>query len=93
MAARYFRRFGCALVIAGSAIAGAARGETIPSRAVTFLVPYAPGGGTDVYSRMLAEELRTQLKQTVRGREQGRRRDRDRRVRAVANRRPTATRS
>jgi tripartite-type tricarboxylate transporter receptor subunit TctC len=30
---------------------------------VSFLVPYAPGGGTDVYSRMLAEELRSQLKQ------------------------------
>jgi tripartite-type tricarboxylate transporter receptor subunit TctC len=64
MVAGYFRRFGCALAIAASAIAGAARGEDYPSRSVTFLVPYAPGGGTDVYSRMLAEELRTQLKQT-----------------------------
>ena len=37
--------------------------QTYPERSVTFLVPYAPGGGTDVYSRMLADELRDKLKQ------------------------------
>ena len=38
--------------------------QAYPERPVTFLVPYAPGGGTDVYSRMLADELRDKLKQT-----------------------------
>jgi tripartite-type tricarboxylate transporter receptor subunit TctC len=40
-----------------------AAAQTYPDRAVTFLVPYAPGGGTDVFARMLAEELRNQLRQ------------------------------
>src|SRR5215475_12076453 len=35
-----------------------------PERAVTVVVPFPPGGGTDVYARMLAEELRDRLKQT-----------------------------
>ncbi len=35
-----------------------------PERAVTVVVPFPPGGGTDVYARMLAEELRDKLKQT-----------------------------
>ncbi len=37
--------------------------QTYPNRSVSFLVPYAPGGGTDVYSRLLADELRDKLKQ------------------------------
>jgi tripartite-type tricarboxylate transporter receptor subunit TctC len=40
-----------------------ARGE-YPDRAVTVVVPFPPGGGTDVYARMLTEELRDKLKQT-----------------------------
>jgi tripartite-type tricarboxylate transporter receptor subunit TctC len=52
------------LAVAIAAVAAdLARAEDYPSRQVTFLVPYAPGGGTDVYSRMLAEELRAELKQ------------------------------
>jgi tripartite-type tricarboxylate transporter receptor subunit TctC len=50
----------CAVVMFA---ATAAMAQTYPDRPVTFLVPYAPGGGTDVFSRMLAEELRNQLKQ------------------------------
>jgi tripartite-type tricarboxylate transporter receptor subunit TctC len=43
--------------------ATSAYAQNYPDRAVTFLVPYAPGGGTDVFARMLAEELRSELKQ------------------------------
>ena len=42
---------------------GTVSAQTYPDHPVTFLVPYAPGGGTDVFARMLAEELRDKLKQ------------------------------
>jgi tripartite-type tricarboxylate transporter receptor subunit TctC len=54
------------VVLATAALAvtaGVAGAQDYPSRQVTFLVPYAPGGGTDVYSRMLGEELQKELKQ------------------------------
>jgi len=35
-----------------------------PSRPVTVVVPSSPGGGTDVYGRLLAQALTEQLKQT-----------------------------
>ncbi len=44
--------------------AGVARAE-YPDRPLTLVVPFAPGGGTDVYGRMLADELHDKLKQTV----------------------------
>ncbi len=65
------RRLGFVVALSTLAACGFARAEDYPSRSVSFLVPYAPGGGTDVYSRMLAEELRTQLKQSLRDRKQG----------------------
>ena len=36
-----------------------------PSRPISIIVPYAPGGTTDVVGRALAESLARQLKQTV----------------------------
>jgi tripartite-type tricarboxylate transporter receptor subunit TctC len=37
--------------------------QDYPERAVTFVVPYAPGGGTDVLGRLLAQELSEKLRQ------------------------------
>ena len=34
-----------------------------PDRTVTFIVPFAPGGSTDILSRMLADALHERLKQ------------------------------
>jgi tripartite-type tricarboxylate transporter receptor subunit TctC len=45
--------------------AGAQAARSWPQRPVRLLVPYAPGGGTDVFTRTLAEGLREQLGQPV----------------------------
>jgi tripartite-type tricarboxylate transporter receptor subunit TctC len=36
-----------------------------PSSAIKIIVPYAPGGGTDVAARVIAQKLQASLKQTV----------------------------
>ncbi len=43
----------------------AASQESYPSRPITLVVPYAPGGGSDFLGRVLAEGLRGQLNETV----------------------------
>ncbi len=51
------------LALALSSVSRAA--DPYPSRPVTMLVPYAPGGQGDVFARILAERLGTTLKQSV----------------------------
>jgi tripartite-type tricarboxylate transporter receptor subunit TctC len=36
-------------------------GETYPTRQVTFIVPFAPAGGTDILARLLAQKLEQRL--------------------------------
>src|SRR6185503_2496498 len=47
------------------AVFPAAAQEAYPSKPITLVVPYAPGGGSDFLGRVLAEGLRTRLNQTV----------------------------
>jgi len=42
-----------------------ARAQAYPSRPITMIVPFAPGGLTDVIGRVLAEGMRTSLGQPV----------------------------
>ncbi len=42
-----------------------AQNEPYPSRQVKLVVPYAPGGATDIVARVIAERMRTSLGQTV----------------------------
>ena len=48
---------------AGSAITNTAWAQTYPARAVQMLVPFAPGGGTDLAARLIGQWLSEQLGQ------------------------------
>jgi tripartite-type tricarboxylate transporter receptor subunit TctC len=43
------------------AVAGIARAQSYPARPVRVIVPYAPGGPTDVFGRLIAQKLSEQL--------------------------------
>lgn len=49
--------------IMASALAFGARGQEFPSHPIKIVVPFAPGGSTDVMARIVAEGLATRLKQ------------------------------
>ncbi len=56
------------LIVAAGAIAFASTAfaqNWVPDRPVTLVVPYAPGGGTDVSARYIAKELQRVWKQSV----------------------------
>jgi tripartite-type tricarboxylate transporter receptor subunit TctC len=58
-------RLGLTLALAlGAAITGAAA-QTYPSRSITLIVPFPPGGSTDVAARIMAEKMRPLLGQPV----------------------------
>ena len=55
------RRFCCLLLLAA---AGFAHAQSYPGRPVRFIVPYAPGGSSDVIARILGVKLTESLGQT-----------------------------
>jgi tripartite-type tricarboxylate transporter receptor subunit TctC len=46
-----------AVMLGGAALATPAWPQAYPQRPVKLIVPYAPGGGTDVFSRLLAAQI------------------------------------
>lgn len=60
------RRAALAGIAATSAFAGSAAAQGAwPNRQVTFIVPFAAGGGTDAFARPLAAQLENQIGQRV----------------------------
>ncbi len=53
------------LLLAAPALVASARAQSWPSRPIRLLIPYPPGGLTDVMARMIAEPLRITLGQPV----------------------------
>ncbi len=60
------RRFNGRLIAAGAAVAlPSAQAQTWPSRPIRVIVPYTPGGFTDVTARLVAQKLQERLGQPV----------------------------
>jgi tripartite-type tricarboxylate transporter receptor subunit TctC len=53
------------LAFVGLSVAGPTSAQIYPSYPITIVVPFAPGGATDVLPRMLGERLRASLGQPV----------------------------
>jgi tripartite-type tricarboxylate transporter receptor subunit TctC len=61
------RRFASVVfsVVVGMALTSAASAQNYPNRPVTFVVPFAAGGLSDVPGRILAAEMQTRIGQSV----------------------------
>src|SRR3990172_4923835 len=53
------------LIAAGLALAGTAQAQSWPQKPVRFIVPFPPGGATDISARLLGQELQDIWGQTV----------------------------
>lgn len=62
---RHSRRLFTAALAALAAMPAAALAQAWPTKAVTLVVPYAPGGGHDTMARIVAEKLSPRLGQPV----------------------------
>ena len=59
------RRVFAALALTLLAGIAAAQAQSYPSRQITLVVPFPPGGSTDVAARIMAERMRPLLGQSV----------------------------
>ena len=62
---RRIAAFVFAVLLALPALPGARAQDVYPSRPITIVSPYAPGGASDFLARTLAEAMRVRLHQPV----------------------------
>lgn len=60
-----FRRTFCSALAAGALAPGLALAQAYPAKPVRLIVPFPPGGGTDILSRLVAAKLTEVSKWTV----------------------------
>jgi tripartite-type tricarboxylate transporter receptor subunit TctC len=53
------------IVLAGAAMTGTAHAEDFPNKPIRLVVPFAPGGGTDIVARIVAEAMQKKWGQPV----------------------------
>ena len=63
--ARSFASVVAAVFVALGALTGAASAQTYPSRPITIIVPYPPGGATDTIGRIMQDSLSQSLGQPI----------------------------
>src|SRR3954466_13410891 len=54
-----------ALLLSSAVAASAAFGQTYPTKSVRLVIPYPPGGGTDIIGRVVAQKLTDAFSQQV----------------------------
>jgi tripartite-type tricarboxylate transporter receptor subunit TctC len=59
------KRFLCLLAMAAAAFATGALGQSFPSRPITLICPWPPGGSTDLHLRKFAEIAQKYVGQTI----------------------------
>jgi tripartite-type tricarboxylate transporter receptor subunit TctC len=59
------RKFAVAVALAVLAGIAGVQAQTYPSRSITLIVPFPPGGSTDTIARIMAERMRASLGQPV----------------------------
>ena len=62
---RTFRAAVALLLVAGGIVDAPAAAENYPTRPIRFIVPFPPGGGTDIYARIIGPKLAEALRQQV----------------------------
>jgi tripartite-type tricarboxylate transporter receptor subunit TctC len=61
----HFRRLAAALALALVALAANAQTAPYPSKPIRIIVPYAPGGFTDIVARLVGQSMSERLGQAV----------------------------